>query len=380
MSPTIEKNERMRDRPAYIQAQKADFGRTIMGVFPAHYPKEILWAMNILPVEIWDPPVETAIAGAHLQPYTCAVVKSGLALVLEKKCRAVDGFLFPHTCDSIQNLGSVVNDYLTEVPPCFFFYHPKAPYRESSRRYYRKQLYRFVDELKPHFGPLDPRNLEHAVQQGREIGNLLQQIYALRTASMLKATTQTFYDVVRQGEYLHPDDYIPLLKTFISRATGESRASGPPVLLSGILPAPRGMLSLLDRLSVKVVNDDYLCCQRRVTAYDPNNQNPFDTLTASYFAMPPCSTKGAPIADRLNFILSMAQTGKAEGIIFNPLKFCEPEHFDIPQLVRGVKNAGLAALTVESDLDPGASGQLVTRVEAFIEMLRGTRSRPTPVQ
>ncbi|MBC8246922.1 MAG: 2-hydroxyacyl-CoA dehydratase [Deltaproteobacteria bacterium] len=359
----------LRDRKAYIKAQKAASGRTVLGVFPAHYPKEILWALNILPVEIWDPPVETTRAGAHLQPYTCGIVKSGLALILEKKWQHVDGFLFPHTCDSIQNLASMVNDYLTQDTPCFFFYHPKAPYRESSRRYYRNQLHRFLSDLESHFGPLDTQNLKHAIHQSREINNLLKKIYALRAASMLKASNHTFYDVVRLGEYLHPDDYIPLLRQFISRSKGTSNASGLPILLSGILPAPRGMLSLLDQLSVNVVNDDYLCCQRRIAVQYSDTQDLFDAMAASYFAMPPCSTKGSPIADRLDYILRLAETGRAKGILFNPLKFCEPEHFDIPQLVHGVKKAGLAALIIESDIDPGASGQLATRIEAFVEML-----------
>ena len=105
-----------------IQQKKA--GRHIFGVFPAQYPKEILWAMNGVPVEIWDPPLEITAANAHLQPYICSVVKLGLELILQGKCDDLDGFLFPHTCDSIQNLASIFNDYLGVEKPCYFFYPP----------------------------------------------------------------------------------------------------------------------------------------------------------------------------------------------------------------------------------------------------------------
>ena len=114
-------------RKEYLLEQK-QMGRRLLGVFPAQYPKEVLWAMNILPVEIWDPPVESSNANAHLQPYICSVVKQGLELILQGKADMLDGFLFPHTCDSIQNLASIINDYLKLEKPCFFFYHPKAPY------------------------------------------------------------------------------------------------------------------------------------------------------------------------------------------------------------------------------------------------------------
>jgi benzoyl-CoA reductase/2-hydroxyglutaryl-CoA dehydratase subunit BcrC/BadD/HgdB len=117
--------------------------------------------MNAIPVEIWDPPLDTANAGAHLQPYICSVVKSGLALILQEKTRLLDGFLFPHTCDSIQNLASIVNDYLGLQIPCCFFYHPKAPFGKGSRDYYGNQLKLLVGVLEkasgPHgFQPVEP--------------------------------------------------------------------------------------------------------------------------------------------------------------------------------------------------------------------------------
>jgi len=72
-------------RKEYLIRQKEEKGRKLFGIFPAHYPKEILWAMNVLPVEIWDPPLEVSHANAHLQPYICSVVKLGLELILQVK-------------------------------------------------------------------------------------------------------------------------------------------------------------------------------------------------------------------------------------------------------------------------------------------------------
>jgi len=111
-----------------MEEQKRSHGRRLFGVFPAQYPKEILWAMNILPVEIWDPPLEVSLANGHLQAYICPVVKRGLELILQGQGKDLDGYLFPHTCDSIQNLASIVHDFLGVAQPCYFFYHPKAPY------------------------------------------------------------------------------------------------------------------------------------------------------------------------------------------------------------------------------------------------------------
>ena len=93
-------------RTAYLREKKEKGGKRLFGVFPALYPRELLWAMDILPVEIWDPPLEINLADGHLQTHVCAIARLGLELILQGKCDDLDGFLFPHTCDSLQNLSS----------------------------------------------------------------------------------------------------------------------------------------------------------------------------------------------------------------------------------------------------------------------------------
>jgi len=72
-------------RKEYLMRQKEEKGRKLFGIFPAYYPKEILWAMNVLPVEVWDPPLEVNHANAHLQPYICSVVKLGLVAYIARQ-------------------------------------------------------------------------------------------------------------------------------------------------------------------------------------------------------------------------------------------------------------------------------------------------------
>lgn len=354
-------------RRAYLEKQKQK-GRRLIGVFPAHYPREILSAFDMVPAEIWDPPLEVSAANAHLQPYICSVVKLGLELVLQGKGHMLDGFLFPHTCDSIQNMASIVNDYLGTDKPCYFFYHPKAPYRPSSRRYYLEQLRSLVSRLEKDLGPMDVTELRRRVDQGGHLGAILRDIYDRRRRGALSVSNAEFYRVIRQGEYLHPDDYLPLLEEFM-KASGGSDKKGPGVILSGILPNPPEILDLLDELGVRVMDDDLLCCGRRIPRQSSTAHDPFEALADSYFAMPPCTTKASSLEERVNHLLEKISTSGARGVIFYLVKFCEPEWFDAPLMAEAVKEAGAAALTIDVDLNRGLSGQLTTRIEAFLEMI-----------
>lgn len=355
-------------RTEYLVRQK-EMGRHVIGVFPAYYPKEILWAMNIVPAEIWDPPLEITAASAHLQPTICSVVKLGLELILQGKCDFLDGFLFPHTCDSIQNLASVINDYMKTDKPCYFFYHPKAPYGTAGRVFYYKQLKEMVRSLERQFGPLDPGSLKQSIHQGQKISALLTGLYDLRAKGELNIANEEFYRVVRQGEYLFPDDFIPELEAFLSRNKMKGMKGQAPVILSGVLPNPPEILTLLDDLGVRVAHDDFLIGSRRLLVPANDLDDPFEKLTETYFAMPPCSTKGSSIGERAEYLFRLVDETGAKGVIFNVVKFCEPEWFDIPNLKEELKNRGISSLALDTELNQGLSGQMVTRVEAFVEMV-----------
>ena len=336
-------------------------------MFPAHYPKELLWALDVVPVEIWDPKIEPKLSPTHLQSYICSVAGLGLELILQGKCDAVDGFLFPHTCDSLQNLASVVHDYIGLSKPCYFFYVPKAPYGEAARIYYRDRLKLLTAELETRFGRLVPAKLMQALERGRRVLALTTELYKKRAAGGLACSSMEFYRVLRAGEYLHPEDYIPLLEEFSRRAEGNNPK--PSLVLSGVLPNPPELLEFIDELGLRVGNDDFYSCSRRLLGSSPGTGDPFDVLAERFFSLPPCTTRGAPIKDRADHLVNMVKTGQSVGVIFNIVKFCEAEMFDIPILTRLLKEEGIPALVVETELNSGLSGQIRTRVEAFAEMI-----------
>ncbi|MBI4798762.1 MAG: 2-hydroxyacyl-CoA dehydratase [Desulfarculus sp.] len=356
------------DRQEYLRSQKEDKGRKVCGVFPAQYPKEILWALNLAPAEIWDPPVSPELAAGHLQPYICSVVRQGLELLLQGKAGVCDAFLFPHTCDSIQNLASVVNDYIGLDKPCHFFYHPKAPHGAAAKVYYQEQLKALARGLEPLAGPLREDELKRRVAQGQRVAELYGQLYGQRAAGRLACSNAGFYQAARRGEYLFPDDLVPYLEGFLQGAQGTAPA-GPRVLLSGVLPNPPEILTLLDDLGATVAADDLLACSRRLLIPPSAANDPWQALTEQYFAMPPCSSKGSPFSERLDFILGQCHKSGATGVIFYLVKFCEPELFDVPILTEELKKRGLPCLTLDVELNQGLSGQMSTRVEAFLEMI-----------
>jgi len=360
---------RVPDRLTYLLEQK-EKGRAVFGVFPALCPKEMLWAMGVVPAEIWDPPLELVKVNSHLQPYICSVVRSGMELVLQGKSDFLDGFLFPHTCDSIQNMASVIKDCMGPEKPCYFFYLPKAPYTEAARTYYLTKLQELAGSLEKQLGGFDQERLGECVRLSNRISSLIEKLYAMRAKGRLRGTSRSFYQLLRKGEHLMPEDLIPLLEQYLTQNTLSEPKGSSGVIFSGILPNPLELLDVLDQLGTRVVHDDLLNCGRRLLAPKMDTTiGPLEALAERYFHLPPCPTKGSGVQERLDFLLDLVKKTDAKGIIFNMVKFCEPEWFDLPFIQKGLKDHGVPTLVLDMEINQDLSAQMITRVEAFLELI-----------
>jgi len=355
-------------RKDYLDRQQKQ-GRGLFGVFPGRYPREIFWTLNVLPVEVWDPPLDTSGSGAHLQPTICSVVKSGLELIRQGRCGMLDGFLFPHTCDSLQNLGSLVRDDLRVGKPCLDFYPSKIPDGPVARAFFRKEIERLSSALEPLYGPLDSSALSHWAARARELAEALETLYSLRAEGRLDTTNVEFYRLVRSVEFMHPDDLIPVLSGFLKDRVLSEPLTSPAIVLSGVLPTPWGLLSLLDDLGVRIGDDDLLSCGRRIPGVCGSEKDPVAAVMESYFGMPPCSTTHAPLGERALQLLERVHRSRARGVLFSIVKFCEPELFAYPALRDSLKRQGIGTLFLEHDVNREVPGQVATRLEAFVEMI-----------
>ena len=128
-------------REPYIERQRAEHGRKAVAVLPIHYPKELLTALDLLAVEVWGPPgPPRGDAAGRIQAYVCPVVRNALAFLASGGADAVDAALFPHTCDSIQQLATLAADLGGWAKPALTFLHPKGPARASTRRFLAAEL------------------------------------------------------------------------------------------------------------------------------------------------------------------------------------------------------------------------------------------------
>jgi benzoyl-CoA reductase/2-hydroxyglutaryl-CoA dehydratase subunit BcrC/BadD/HgdB len=362
-------------RTQYIARQREAHGRKAVAVLPVHYPKEILTALDLLAVELWGPPgAPRGEAAGRLQTYVCSLVRNALAFLAAGKADAVDGVLFPHTCDSIQGLATLATDFGGWGKRAFVFQHPRGPPRPSSRAFVEAEMRSLAAELESFAGrPLEPARLAAAIRLHREVDEARAALLDAR--SRLPMDDVALYALLRRGEWLWPEDHLAELRAARASLRDEPVQPGVPLLVTGYVPEPAGLLQTLGAAGAYVAGDDYAAVGRRVVRGGPERPgDPWADLVERYWAAPPCSTRSADQGQRMRYLSGLLERSGARGVVVHVLKFCEPELFDVPAIRAAFAAKGVPLLYLEGELEAELAGQTVTRIEAFVEML-GTAGR-----
>lgn len=341
-------------------------GGKVAAVLPIHYPREMLRAFNIHPIEVWGPPGIDPTSGiTHLQPYVCSLVRNALSFLEMGGMDVVDLILVPHACDSLQGLGSVLLDFSKPRQPVFPFYLPRGE-GESSERFLVQEiaaLFTRLEEL-TQISPTEEQLFE-AVEIEEAADERVQDLLNGRTEMGL--SDYDFYRLVRSREYLPVEMFLELTSQALTAYTGPAR-EGIRLLISGIVPEPMSLLQVISDFGGVIVADDLACSSRRAYPHGLD-KDPFRRMAQRILGGPPDWNKGSPIEDRLRYLLQLADQSAAEGVIFHSVKFCEPELFDLPQLRNGLQDRDLPSVHLEVDLNDTPSSEMLTQIETFIETI-----------
>jgi benzoyl-CoA reductase/2-hydroxyglutaryl-CoA dehydratase subunit BcrC/BadD/HgdB len=364
-------------RKDYIQEQKARHGRKVLAVLPIQYPKELLTAMDVLAVELWGPPGKTRGPGAgRLQAYVCAVARNAVAFVQAGGTEHVDGFLYPHACDSIQGLATLIPNFGgAGDKPALHFLNPKGEARPSSRRFMVAELRSLASQIGALTGQtLSNERLGWAIGLHREIDTL--RLRLLEGRAQLDLSDRARYELLRRGEWLWPEDHLTELTEAVGGLDEASavKPKGVPLLVTGIVPEPMTIFDELADMGAYVAADDYAAVGRRVVRKPlVLKEDAFETLAWLMFAYPPCPTRATSLATRMDYLDRLVHRSGAAGVVIHTVKFCEPELFDVAGIKAHFGARGVPVLFLESELEGELAGQTVTRLEAFVEMVAQRR-------
>jgi len=81
-----------------------------------------------------------------------------------------------------------------------------------------------------------------------------------------------------------------------------------------------------------------------------------------------------PYDNRFNKIFELVREYRVDGMIAQLIRHCAPYSHDQPLLREKLEAMGIPVLELDVEYGMGGSGQIKTRIQAFLEILMGKKS------
>lgn len=359
-------------------------GGTVVGTFCVFVPEDIILAYGGVPVGLCagaDFPIPDS---EGLVPRnTCPLIRASLGFKTSRTCPyiQVSNFVVGETtCDGKKKMFEV----LSELHPTYVMEVPQKK-TDAARELFFSEIQEFKKRMEAESGrPIDPQGLAEATEKVEAKKRALKRLQAARQADpvpilgrdVLLATQISFYDDIDRFT-AKVNELADELEARADRGEGVFPPGTARLLYAGTpLPLPDWKIhSIVETAGGVIVGEESCVGSRYYSTSTPANDGTLDgqiraiteRLLGTHCA---CFT---PNVERIEDIKRMVRETKADGVIHYSLAFCQTYAAESIAVKNELEKAGIPVLALESDFSAEDQDRLLTRVEAFIEMIRGRK-------
>ena len=355
--------------------QVKENGGKVAGIFCTFTPTEILDAAGFISVSLCGMSNETVPAAeTQLPKNLCPLIKSSYGFALTDKCPYTyfsDLIVGETTCDGKKKM----YEMLGKLKPTYILHLPQG-HDSDPVTVWTAELRRFIAFLEEKF------NLtitDEALRQAARQRNAQRQAH-MKLMELQKQTPpplggmQMYATMEGTGFMFTHEDRVnklnQLRESVEANADRSAFAGAKRILVTG---CPIG--GVLQK-TVKAIEENggvVVCfenCSGIKAAFQMVDTEAEDIVKAiaQRYLQIGCSVM-TPNTERMKLLPKLVEEDKVDGIVEVDLQACTPycvESFQIKQLCEQIN---IPYLAVETDYSTGDSGQLATRLEAFLEML-----------
>ncbi len=362
-------------------------GRKIIGFYCMNVPEELIYAAGALPVRLCAGSADAAEAGETWFPdVSCPMVKSatGFASVpVLPYYQQCDLVIIPATCDWKVKLGEILEQWM----PVMMLDIPKTKSLENSRRFWVSEVLRIKKEVeKVTRKRITSRRLRQSIALIHAAQREFRRFQEIRKSDVHVISGRDAAAVVNAWFYDHAQSWTAAMKKLndalevrIQAKERVSPASAPRVLLTGSpVVFPNWKIPDLIESSGGALVCDELCTSNRylndMVAIDEKGMTDMIHAIADRYLLPCSCPVFSDMLDRKSKLLTMIEDYKIEGVVYHVLKGCHPYDVELRSIENEFSKRGISQLKIETDYSPEDMEQLRTRIEAFLETLKGRRA------
>jgi bzd-type benzoyl-CoA reductase N subunit len=352
-------------------------GGRIFGWLCTYVPEEILHAAGGLPVRITGCCNETDLAEgtAYLYVNNCSFSRSCLQMGLRGEYDFLDGVIGGSTCDGARRLFDLWRRYI-DTP----FHHvltvPRK-YTQAAHELYCHQVLHFKENLEAFLGiRIVEEQLRQSISLYNESRALLRKLYALRQRDCPPITGAETMEVLNASFRMPKELFNQYLRELLEALpeTGDDHDGRVRIMLIGSVMSNPEFIRSIEDLGGIVVADE-LCTSTRYWSDSvelEDGESPVKAIARRYLNNFPCA-RMFPSDERFDRILGLVRDFKVGAVISQNVRYCVPYAHDLPLLTDRLKKEDMPVLALDVEYGTSGSGQIQTRVQAFLEMVESAR-------
>ncbi|MCM8784776.1 MAG: 2-hydroxyacyl-CoA dehydratase family protein [Candidatus Omnitrophica bacterium] len=358
-----------------ISKKKINIDKPIVGYFCKTIPEEIIIAVGATPLRLCNQDIYCAEIGEEIIPGDICPVIKAICGYLQNDIK-IDLLVIPATCDGKTKLAEILTPIFNDR--IYFIDIPRNSDYIENIDLWESAYLKFYDYLKNRFKAKPSRKeLLSVCKMTNKRTEIFRKIYQLRGEKTGIINSFDYFILTSASFYLSPSDWSEhaeiLYKELLGKVVKQNYRKR--ILLAGspiIFPNFK-ILEIIEDSNCYIASD--ILCSGYGHLFDPvkideeTELGIIRALTLKYIApnLCPCFLG---IDKLLNAILENMDKYTLDGVVYYNLRLCNVFEIEIPILKDILKNKGIPLLVLKTDFSREDIGQLKTRLEAFIEMLK----------
>ncbi len=365
-----------------VEKAKAN-GGVCLGYTCFHIPEVLLNVDNCFSTRLRAPNTGSIdIATYYMSNYTCEFARALLERAIEGGYQFLDAMIGVDACSMMNRSMEHFEILQVNDKPNFFVTHTDMPFKITDytiKGYVRQMQVHVLDRIHEVFGAdVSDAAIRKAVAEHNEVCKIISEIREMRKADNPVITGYEFH-LLNLVTYTCPKALIlPYLReTLEELKTREPDAKSPfraRVAIVGSEIDDPSLTKLIEGCGALVVSDRYCFGStpgREVIELN-DEEDALTQICRHYMEVSECARyiSDEKVLQRRETADRLAKEFKAEGIIYEQMKYCDYWGFE-RALVSHIMHDeyGWPVLSIDRLYNNGNSGQLRTRVQAFVESL-----------
>jgi len=374
-------------REREIQKAKEE-GRKVIGYTCMFAPIELILAADAIPVRVSSGFYDPVKLGNRIVPVeVCPVVRStiGVEMIgLSPYLELSDALITPLTCDGMTKLSEILSDR----KPVWTLHPPRLKDSDQSMFFWREELKTLKAKIEKLTGTrITAKKLKASIEVMHKATRAFRRLQEIRKGApvimgrdaMLVNQTSMWDDIERwTGK---TEELCNELEKRIQEEAWACPPETPRVMIAGsptIWPDNWKLPNIIEEASPQgVIVADELCSGDRLL-FDPVGVDEWTMddmfkAVAERYLLPstcPCFTSEDGNEDRVNWLTARIKERQVDGVIYHVFRGCMLYAMEYMRIKKVLEKINVPVYYLDTDYTREDVGQIKTRVEAFLEMLK----------